>query len=290
MGVFTSDLLNGLSYGLVVAVLALGFTLVIGTTHLINFAQGEVYMLGAFTGAAVARWSGNLYVAIVCGALLAMCLNVVLYFVVFMRIRRHPMIVTLLAGLGASLVIRTVAGRVLGVTTQPFPDVSVATGRFTLAGQSFSDQIFALAAIGVVMLVAGYLVLYHSTFGLQVRALADSITATEGIGLPLVRLQAGVFALSGLLSGAAGVLIAWYLGTYQFTMGQSALALAFTAAVIGGLGSLPGAVIGGLAVGLVRSFGASWNANLIDAYPFAFLVLFLLLRPVGLFGKRLELH
>jgi branched-chain amino acid transport system permease protein len=289
MATVVSDTVNGLGYGFVVALLALGFSLVMGTTHLINFPQGETYMIGAFAGAGIASVTGNLFLAIVVGALAGAITNVCVYVVVFMRIRRQPMITTLLAGLGASLAIRTAFGDIFGVNTNPFPTVSLTVGNFRVDGQLFSDQLFVLIGVALLLLVAGYVLLYRTSFGLQVRALADSASAVESIGMSVVRLQALVFAWSGALSGAAGVLIGWYLGNYAFTMGEDALAVAFAASVIGGLGSLQGAVVGGLIVGLVRNFGASWNPQLIDAYPFAFLIVFLLIRPTGLFGKSIQL-
>jgi branched-chain amino acid transport system permease protein len=140
-----------------------------------------------------------------------------------------------------------------------------------------------------VLLAGSYLLLFRTNFGLRVRALQDSMRGSEVIGLNVPRLQGAIFAIAGALSGVAGVLISWQVGAYQFTMGETGIGLAFVAAVIGGLGSIEGALVGGIALGVVRSIGATYNSGLTDVYPYMLLILVLLVRPTGIFGKKLEL-
>jgi branched-chain amino acid transport system permease protein len=283
-------LANGLTFGFVLVLLGVGFTIVVGTTHILNFPQGEVYMAGAFVGAGITASTKNIVAGLVAGIVAAAVLNLVVYFAVFYRIRHLAAIRTLLAGIGASFALRALWGNVFGVETKAFPEVSIFTGTFKVLGATLPGRLVPLVLLTLGLLLGTYLLLYRTAFGLQVRALSDNGEGAKSIGLPIVKIQAGVFALAGALSGAAGVLTAWYFGVYQFTMGVQGITLAFVVAIVGGLASIPGALAGGLAVGIARSLGASWSTAFIDVYPFVFLVVFLLCRPYGMFGKKLEVR
>jgi branched-chain amino acid transport system permease protein len=283
-------LANGLTFGFVLVLLGVAFTIVVGTTHILNFPQGEVYMVGAFVGAGTVAATSNILVGLIAGVVAAAALNLLVYFAIFYRIRHLPAIRTLLAGIGASFALRALWGNVFGVETKAFPEVSVFRGSFEILGASLPGRLVPLVLLTFGLLLGAYLLLYRTSFGLQVRALSDNGDGAKGIGLPIVKIQAGVFLLAGALSGAAGVLTAWYFGVYQFTMGVQGITLAFVVAIVGGLGSIPGALAAGLAVGVARSLGASWSTAFIDVYPFVFLVAFLLFRPYGLFGKKLEVR
>jgi branched-chain amino acid transport system permease protein len=288
---------NGLAYGFAVVLLGLGFTLVFGTSRLINFAQGEVYMLGAFIGAAAATMVGEaappalaLAVALIAGTVVPAVFNVLMYYVVFWRIRNLPMITTLLAGLGSSLVVRGAAGQLFGVEQRGFPELPVATGLIHIGGVSLQLKVFLVGGLAIAFVIAGYWLLFRTGLGLRIRALSDSAEGTQAIGVDISRLQAVIFALAGALSGAAGVMLGWHYGLVVFNMGTTAVAAAFVATVIGGLGSLNGALIGGLAVGLSQGLGTAVNSQYQIAYPFVLLIVFLLFRPTGFFGRKLGFH
>jgi branched-chain amino acid transport system permease protein len=281
-------LANGIAFGFVLILISLAFTLTVGTTHILNFPQGEVYMAGAFAGAWAMTVADNVFVGILAGIIVGALLNLLVYVVVFYRIRHLTAIRTLLAGIGASFALRALWGNLFGVETKPFPEVAFFDGPISIFGASVPGRIVPQIAITLALLLAAYLLLYRTTFGLQVRALSDNGTGASSIGLPIVKIQAGVFLFAGALCGAAGVLTAWFFGVYQFTMGVQGITLAFVVAIIGGLASIPGALVAGLAVGVARSIGGSWNSAFIDVYPFVFLVLFLLFRPHGFFGKKTE--
>jgi branched-chain amino acid transport system permease protein len=294
---FLQQAVNGLAYGFAVVLLGLGFTLVFGTSRLINFAQGEVYMLGAFTGAASAAFLGNsvppavaLTVALLAGSIVPALFNMVMYFAVFWRIRNLPMITTLLAGLGSSLVVRGSAGQLFGSEPRGFPELPFATGLVQLGSLSLQLKVFVVAGLAIAFVLAGYWLLFGTRLGLRIRALSDSAEGAQAIGIDISRLQAIIFALAGALSGAAGVVLGWHYGLVVVTMGTTAVAAAFVATVIGGLGSLNGALIGGLAVGLAQGIGTAINSQYQIAYPFVLLILFLLVRPTGFFGRKLAFH
>jgi branched-chain amino acid transport system permease protein len=288
---------NGLAYGFAVVLLGLGFTLVFGTSRLINFAQGEVYMLGAFTGAATAGLVVDtvgpalaLFLALITGTVLPALFNVAMYYIVFWRIRGLPMITTLLAGLGSSIVVRGTAGQLFGVEQRGFPELPVATGLLEIGGVSLQIKVFLVGGLALAFVLAGYWILFRTGLGLRIRALSDSGEGAQAIGIDISRLQAVIFALAGALSGAAGVMLGWHYGLVVFNMGTTAVAAAFVATVIGGLGSLNGALIGGLAVGLSQGLGTAVNSQFQIAYPFILLIVFLLFRPTGFFGRKLGFH
>jgi branched-chain amino acid transport system permease protein len=286
---FVEALVNGVSYGVVVTLLGLGFTISLGTSRIVNFAQGEIYMIGAFIGAAVAQVTSNLWLALLAALAGGAVANYVLYQAVFRRLRHLPMIGTLVSGVGAAFAIEALWGQVFGVAILPFPPLSTASGNISFLGASVPRSSLVVIAVTAVLLAGSYLLLFRTNFGLRVRALQDSMRGSEVIGLNVPRLQGAIFAIAGALSGVAGVLISWQVGAYQFTMGETGIGLAFVAAVIGGLGSIEGALVGGIALGVVRSIGATYNSGLTDVYPYMLLILVLLVRPTGIFGKKLEL-
>lgn len=289
MTAFVEALVNGVSYGVVVTLLGLGFTISLGTSRIVNFAQGEIYMIGAFIGAAVAQVTSNLWLALLAALAGGAVANYVLYQAVFRRLRHLPMIGTLVSGVGAAFAIEALWGQVFGVAILPFPPLTTAAGNISFLGASVPRSSLVVIAVTAVLLAGSYLLLFRTNFGLRVRALQDSMRGSEVIGLNVPRLQGAIFAIAGALSGVAGVLISWQVGAYQFTMGETGIGLAFVAAVIGGLGSIEGALVGGIALGVVRSIGATYNSGLTDVYPYMLLILVLLVRPTGIFGKKLEL-
>jgi branched-chain amino acid transport system permease protein len=289
MTAIVEAVVSGIAYGVVVTLLGLGFSISLGTSRIVNFAQGEVYMIGAFAGAAVAQVTSSLWLALAAALLAGALANITLYQAIFRRLRHLPMIGTLVSGVGAAFAIEAVWGQLFGIEIKPFPNVGVATGNFGLLGASLPKSSIVLIIVTGILLLASYFLLFKTNFGLKVRALQDSPAGAEVIGINVPRIQAAVFAVAGALSGAAGVLISWQVSAYQFTMGQTGIGLAFVAAVIGGLGSIPGALIGGIALGVVRSLGATYNSGLTDIFPYMLLVVVLLLRPAGIFGRNLEL-
>jgi branched-subunit amino acid ABC-type transport system permease component len=215
--------------------------------------------------------------------------NYLLYQVVFRRLRRRPMIGTLVSGIGAAFAIEALWGQVFGVQIKPFPNLTTAAHNFNFLGSSLPMSSIVLMVVTLVLLAISYVVIYRTGFGLRVRALQDSPAGAEVIGLNVATLQSQVFGIAGALSGAAGVLVAWQVGAYQFTMGETGIGLAFVAAVIGGLGSIPGALIGGISLGIIRSVGAVYNSGLTEVYPYMLLIIILLVRPAGIFDRQLEL-
>jgi branched-chain amino acid transport system permease protein len=288
LSLYVSALVDGIAYGITIALLGLGFTLSVGTSRIVNFAQGEVYMAGAFAGAAIAQATSSLMLALAGGLIVGALANVILYELLFLRLRHLPMVGTLVTGIGAAFAIEALWGQVFGVQLMAFPQLSFAQGTFVLFGTRAEQSSVVLVIATIIVMAALYVLLFRTPFGLRVRALQDSLTGAEVIGLNVPRVQAQIFAISGALSGLAGVLISWQLGAYQFTMGEDGIGLAFAAAIIGGMGSIPGAVIGGITLGVARSIGGIYDSGLTEAYPYIFLIAVLLIRPTGLFGRKIE--
>ncbi len=288
MNLYLSDVLDGAAYGITVSLLGLGFTLSVASSRMVNFAQGQVYMIGAFAGAAIARLTASLPLALLGGLIVGALANTALYGALFLRVRRLPIVGTLVMGIGAAFAIEALWGQVFGVQIMPFPQLAFAQGTFSVLGTRLEWSSAVLVLVTVIAVAALYLLLFRTPFGMKVRALQDSPAGAEVIGLNIPLLQAQVFAIAGALSGLAGVLIAWQLGAYQFTMGEDGIGLAFAAAIIGGMGSFPGALVGGIALGIARAVGGIYNSGLTEAYPYIFLALVLLIRPTGLFGRAIE--
>lgn len=288
MNLYLSDVLDGTAYGITVSLLGLGFTLSVASSRMVNFAQGQVYMIGAFAGAAIARVTLSLPLALLGGLIVGALANTALYGALFLRVRRLPIVGTLVMGIGAAFAIEALWGLVFGVQIMAFPQLTFAEGTFSVLGTRLEWSSAVLVLVTVIAVAALYLLLFRTPFGMKVRALQDSPAGAEVIGLNIPRLQAQVFAIAGALSGLAGVLIAWQLGAYQFTMGEDGIGLAFAAAIIGGMGSFPGALVGGVALGVARAVGGIYNSGLTEAYPYIFLALVLLIRPTGLFGRAIE--
>ena len=293
------DLKTGLSNGTIWALIALGYTLVYGIIELINFAHGEVFMIGSFV--AVSIWAtlgattetGLLpsLAAMLVGLAVAMCasgvLNTMIERVAYRPLRNSPRLAPLITAIGMSFILQNV-----GLLWRPTPDSSPDLIGSQQAYFSIFDvpiehsDVFAVA-VTVPLLAA--LVWFVSTtrHGKAMRATAQDPDAARLMGINVDRTISLTFMLGGLLAGAAGMIYAIYNGTIQFNQGFTAGLIAFTAAVMGGIGNLKGAVVGGLIIGVIQSisdthFGQVWT----PAVVFAILILVMVFRPQGLFGEE----
>jgi branched-chain amino acid transport system permease protein len=293
---FLQQLINGNAWGGVYALIALGYTMVYGVLRLINFAHGDVYMFGAFMAFYAARWMGvgagqspglGAMVLIVLFAVLAsMLLGVVIERFAYRPVRRHPRLTALITAIGVSLLLENGGQQVFGPNPQPFPSLFGTGGAFHLGGLVLSPSIlYILLCTAVLLLVLQYIVLY-TRFGKAMRAVSEEPMAAALMGINIDNVITVTFALGSGLAAAAGLLVASYNPQIDPLMGLLPGLKAFAAAVVGGIGSMPGAVVGGLVLGLAETFvGASPYSNWREAIAFALLILILLVRPGGLLGK-----
>jgi branched-chain amino acid transport system permease protein len=294
-----NDVKTGLSNGTIWALIALGYTLVYGIIELINFAHGEVFMIGSFV--AVSIW-GTLGVsdatglpatvlAIIVGMVVAMVasgtLNTMIERVAYRPLRNAPKLAPLITAIGMSFILQNV-----GLLWRPTPDsspdlIGSQKDYFSIFGVAIEHSDVFAVVVTVPLLVALVWFVGSTRHGKAMRATAQDPDAARLMGIDVDRTISLTFLLGGLLAGAAGMIYALYNGTIQFNQGFTAGLIAFTAAVMGGIGNLKGAVIGGLIIGVIQSisdthFGQVWT----PAVVFAILILVMVFRPQGLFGEE----
>jgi branched-chain amino acid transport system permease protein len=293
------DVKTGLSNGTIWALIALGYTLVYGIIELINFAHGEVFMIGSFVTVSLWQTIGvtpdNAFIAIlgsmIVGLILAMLasstLNVMIERVAYKPLRNAPKLAPLITAIGMSFILQNV-----GLLWRPQPDsspdlIGSQTDYFKVFGVAIEHSDVFAVVVTVPLLVALVWFVGATRYGKAMRATAQDPDAARLMGINVDRTISLTFLLGGLLAGAAGMIYALYNGTIQFNQGFTAGLIAFTAAVMGGIGNLKGAVVGGLIIGVIQSisdthYGQVWT----PAVVFSILILIMVFKPQGLFGEE----
>lgn len=280
------QIVNGLVAGSAYALIALGYSLIYGVLGLINLAQGEIYMAGAFgLWIAVAVLGMPLPLAVLFGLLLAALVGLAMERVVFRPLTgRHPLI-PLLAAIGLSIFLQALALLLFGPETRPFP-LELAP-RFWELGPITISGLQLLLITTALTLMGGLFWYVHATRpGQALQAVAMDREAARLVGIRPHQCVARAFVIGGVLSGAGGMMMAAYYNAIDPYMGVLPGLKGFCAAVLGGAGSIPGAILGGLILGLAENLGAAYlHSGFKDSYAFAILIAILLLRPQGLLGK-----
>jgi branched-chain amino acid transport system permease protein len=304
-GQWFSFIVSGVAQGSIYALIALGYTLVYGVLRLINFAHGEVFMSGAFTAFFLAdalNRSGfldaqpilSLLLVALFSAALSTGLALALERIAYRPLRRAPRLVPLITAIGASFFLQYTFRGLFGSNIRVYPDVAVLEGR--IFGIETTLVVVFLAAMG--MLAALYLFIQNTKTGRAIRAISEDLDTAALMGVDVNRVIAITFALGGALAGVAGVLYALIFHQVGFFMGFVPGVKAFTAAVLGGIGNMPGAAIGGLLLGIIEALGPSLFLDglgipaahqLKDLIAFTVLVLILIFRPTGILGERLAI-
>ncbi len=296
--VFLQQLANGLTIGSIYALIALGYTMVYGVIQLINFAHGEVFMVGAYVGLSACLWLGLEGVAPggamawgfvgVVGASILGCalLGLAVERLAYRPLRRAPRLTALITAIGLSFFLQNAVMLVYGATDRRFPAL-VPSVRWNLGGATVTTlQLVIWAAAGLMM--AGLQVLVMRTrLGKAMRATAQDPTACWLLGIPVDRIISVTFAIGSSLAAVGGVLFGLYYHTVNFHDGYLIGLKAFTAAVLGGIGNIPGAMVGGLLLGVLETLGAGYlSAQWKHVFAFVVLVVLLLFKPTGLLGER----
>jgi branched-chain amino acid transport system permease protein len=284
--------LNGLVLGGVYALFALGFTLIFGIHRIMNMAHGAVFMAGAFVGLYTVRLGLPIWVALPVAMVGAGLVSIFVEVIAFKPLRKLALadaeLASVISSIGASLIILSVGQYVSKTETMRFPFGTVSVDAIVVLGLRVTMlQLLMLGvAIGMVVLLAYYL--YRTPQGRQIRAVAGNYRAAQLLGVNPNAIFYQTFFLSGALAGAAGVMVGLAFNSIQFMMGEPFLLKAFVAIILGGLGSIPGALVGGLVLGLLQSLsGAYLEPTLVDAMIFSLLFVILMVRPDGLFVQSL---
>ena len=300
---FFSVFFIGLTNGSLYALVALGYTLVYGILELINFAHGDVFMLGGIMAASMLTVFdleensdlGSLIPAILAALAVAMAacglINAAIERIAYKPLRNAPRLAPLITAIGMSFILQNVAIIWKGTEVVSVPRTLPHGEIFDIGGVSYTwDKLFVVLVTVPVLLLLMWLVQYTRQ-GKAMRATAQDKDAAAMMGIDVNRTISFTFLIAGLLAGAAGVIFAFYYTTVRFDTGFTLGLIAFTAAVLGGIGNLPGAVLGAVLIGLIQGFneGLSWYApgpNWTQSIVFAILILILVFRPQGLLGER----
>jgi len=287
---FLQQIINGLTQGSIYSLIAIGFTLIFGVLGLVNFAHGEVYMVGAFLGfflitGVKLSFLPALLLAMVGSALIGILVELI----AFKPLRKAPDVAPMVCTLGLSVVLQNGAMLWWGSDTKALPTDSFEFAFFPFFNAQLSNAQLLIFGVSIALMILLQAVLYRSRIGKAIRATAQNKDAASLMGVNINRVIAVTFALGSSLGGAAGVLIGMYYNAFYPTMGFIAGLKAFTATVFGGLTSIPGAVLGGLILGVVENLTAAYiSSGYRDMVAFVILILVLLIKPSGLFGRDLQ--
>jgi branched-chain amino acid transport system permease protein len=294
---FLQQCLIGLTNGALIALVALGYTMVYGIIRLINFAHGDLIMLGACFGLSLVgwlgldpagqatTWAGITMLVGLCG-LFCGGLNVAVDRLVYKPLRTAPKLAPLVSAIGVSFIFMNIGLFWLGPADRSFPELLPATNLLASDGLQFTAKdLLVLVVVAPLMIALSFLV-RATRLGKAMRAVAQDPTAAALVGIDVDRVIAATFFVGGFLGGAASVIYGLYINTISFQMGFQNGLYAFTAAVLGGIGSIPGAVVGGVVIGLVRALSSAYvGERWTGAIVFAILIVILVFRPEGLLGR-----
>jgi len=302
MDIFIQQLINGLTLGAVYAVVALGYTMVYGIIQLINFAHGEVVMIGAMVAYSVigalapAGLPPLVLVLLATGCAVPACMLIgyAMERIAYRPLRGAPRLAPLITAIGISIILQHVAMMVWSRNPLAFPQV-VKVQTYAIGGATISNVQVAIMAISLAMMAGLAALVYRTRLGTAMRATAQNPQVAGLMGIDADRVVALTFVIGAALAAVAGVMVATYYGIAHYTMGSQLGLKAFCAAVLGGIGNVPGAMLGGVLLGLVEALGAGYigdltgnvfGSNYQDVFAFIVLIAVLVLRPSGLLGER----
>jgi branched-chain amino acid transport system permease protein len=290
---FLQQLLNGITWGGIYALIALGYTMVYGVLKLINFAHGDVYMVGAMTGFYVAHALGfathpsmvGLLVTLVLSMTVCALLGALIERVAYRPLRSAPRLAPLITAIGVSLLLQNVGQLVFGADPKFFPTLIASHDVLAMGGLSISNVQVTVLGTALALMATLQLVVTRTRFGRAIRAVSFDAPAAALMGVPVDRVILGTFVLGAVLAGAAGVLVGLTNPKIEPLMGVLPGLKAFVAAVLGGIGNIPGAMVGGLLLGVIETLVSGYlSSTYRDAIAFVLLIVILLYKPTGLFG------
>jgi branched-chain amino acid transport system permease protein len=297
MEYFLQQLINGVTLGAIYGLIAIGYTMVYGIIGMINFAHGEIYMIGAFIALiaflVIGPHAGGAVIALIVVLLVSMMLTAVygwtLERIAYRPLRGAPRLAALISAIGMSIFLQNYVQLSQGARVKTLPPMFA--GNFTLMkGAGFSVTIgyvqIMIVAVTVALMLALWLLIRRTALGRAQRACEQDSAMAALLGVDVDRTISLTFVMGAALAAVAGTLVLLYYGVIDFFIGFLAGIKAFTAAVLGGIGSIPGAMVGGLLIGLIESFWSGYfSIEYKDVAAFSILVLVLVFRPTGLLGR-----
>jgi branched-chain amino acid transport system permease protein len=302
MDIFIQQLINGLTLGAVYAVVALGYTMVYGIIQLINFAHGEVVMVGAMVAYSVigllapAGLPPPVLILVATGTAIPACMLIgyAMERIAYRPLRGAPRLAPLITAIGISIILQHLAMMIWSRNPLAFPQV-VKVESYSIGGAIITNVQIAIIAISLAMMAGLAALVYRTKLGTAMRATAQNPQVAALMGIDANRIVSLTFVVGAALAAVAGVMVASYYGIAHYTMGSQLGLKAFCAAVLGGIGNVPGAMLGGVLLGLVEALGAGYigdltgnvfGSNYQDVFAFIVLIAVLVLRPSGLLGER----
>ena len=303
MDIFLQQIVNGLVLGSIYALIALGYTKVNGILELINFAHGEVTMVGGMVCIAILQVllpAGSVPVAValvlgIGGAILVcMLLGLAIERVAYRPLRRAPRLTALITAIGVSIVLQNTAMLIWGKQYVSFPEV-IEIQRYEFAGAHITNLQITIILLALLLMLALLVLVYRTRLGRAMRATAQSPDLAALMGINPNSVIAATFIIGAALAAVAGIMVSAYYGLAHYYMGFLLGLKAFSAAVLGGIGNVAGAMLGGILLGIVESLGAGYigpltggflGSNYQDVFAFFVLILVLVFRPSGLLGER----
>jgi len=288
---FLQQLVNGITLGGVYALIAVGYTMVYGVIQLINFAHGEIYMLGAFLAYTMVTVFGLPFLAaFVITLLICSCFGIILDFIAYRPLRKAPRLAALITAIGMSIFLQNLALMIWGSQIKAYPR-DVLPEIFFQAAWNLGDvtlswlQVFILL-ITVISMAILHIVIHRTRIGTAMRAVSQDKTTAALMGIGVNRVISFTFAVGSAMGAMAGILVGLYYNAIFPTMGYIAGIKAFAAAVLGGIGSVPGAMLGGGVLGIAEVMGAGYiSSEYRDGISYAVMIAVILFKPSGLIGR-----
>ncbi|MEE1130423.1 MAG: branched-chain amino acid ABC transporter permease [Caryophanon sp.] len=281
------QLVNGISIGSIYALIALGYTMVYGIIKLINFAHGDVFMIGAFIGFwAISRWDMGFIPALLLAMVICAVLGVIIERVAYKRLRSSTRIAALITAIGVSLLIENLMIFFRGAQSAVYPP-TIENKTIDVFGAQINSLSLLILGVSIGLMILLQFIVHKTKIGKAMRAVSHDAEAAKLMGINVDNTISATFAIGSALAGAAGVIFGLYYTRIDPLMGIVPGIKAFIAAVLGGIGSIPGAMVGGMLLGVVETFVSamgfsSWR----DAAAFLILIIILIFKPSGLFGKN----
>jgi branched-chain amino acid transport system permease protein len=293
MDTLLQQIVNGLSLGSIYALIALGYTMVYGVLRLINFAHGDVYMLGAFAGYFLANaleLDSNpsvLGTIVVTMGAMAICavIGIVIERFAYKPVRHHSRLSALITAIGVSLLLEYGGQVVFGASPRFFPQM-IRSETYSVGGAQITNQSLLIILVAVVVMFGLEFIVHRTRIGKAMRATSYNLAVAKLMGINTDRVIAFTFALGSAMAAVGGVMVALAIPRIDPLMGLMTGLKAFVAAVLGGIGNIPGAMIGGMIIGLMETaISATAYSTYRDAVAFGVLILILLVRPAGIMGS-----
>jgi branched-chain amino acid transport system permease protein len=283
---FFQQLINGVIIGAIYAIVALGYSMVYSVLQIVNWAHADVLMIGTFVGLIFMTQLGMpVLVMVVLAAGVTAALGMAVERIAYRPIKKNRRMAVLVSALGMSVFLQNLAQLIFGSSSKAFPTIPKVTIR--VGGVAFTNMHVIIIAVTIVMLAILYVLVYRTKVGVAMRACSVSLDNARLMGINPNRIIGLTFGLGAFFAGIAGICIGTFYDAVYATMGYRLGMKAFAAAILGGIGSIPGAVLGGFIIGIVESLGAGYiSTGYQDAYAFIIMIVILALRPSGLLGTR----